>query len=131
MLKQLSLTRTLVVCATLLISSEVEARPQMWCGWWLAQHLGYRDSKLHYVLNWLDDKRFTRVAGPVVGQIAVFRRGKAGGHIGLVTGVPRPGRIILLSGNDGNAVRERERSTVGVIAYLVPVRVLSDNQHGE
>ena len=114
-----------VLCLALLISTETKARPSMWCGWWLAHHLGYSDSKLHYVLNWLDDKRFMRVAGPAVGQIAVFRRGKRGGHIGIVKGVPGPGKIILLSGNDGNAVRQRERSTAGVIAYLVPVTRMS------
>jgi hypothetical protein len=113
------------LCLALLISTETGARPSMWCGWWLAHHLGYKDKKLYYVLNWLDDKRFTRATGPAVGQIAVFRRGKRGGHIGLVKGVPGPGKIILLSGNDGNAVRQRERSTAEVIAYLVPVTKMS------
>jgi hypothetical protein len=28
-----------------------------------------------------------------------------------------PGRIVLLSGNDGGAVRQRERSSRGVIAW--------------
>ena len=97
----------------------------MWCGWWLAQHLGYKDKNLYFVLNWLEDKRFTRVSGPAVGQIAVFRRGKRGGHIGIVKGVPEPGKVLLLSGNDGNAVRLRARSTAGVIGYMVPVTKLS------
>jgi uncharacterized protein (TIGR02594 family) len=118
----------LAICIALLISTATEARPRMWCGWWLAQHLGYKDRRLHYVLNWLDDKRFTRVAGPEVGQIAVFRRGKGGGHIGIVKGVPGPGKIVLLSGNDSNAVRRRERSTARVIAYLVPVTNVSSGQ---
>src|SRR5688572_9369880 len=94
---------TIALSLTLLVSNETEARPRMWCGWWLAQHLGYKDKRLHYVLNWLDDKRFTRVDGPAVGQIAVFRRGKGGGHIGIVKGVPGSGKVLLLSGNDGNA----------------------------
>jgi hypothetical protein len=100
----------------------------MWCGWWLSHHLGYKDRNLYYVLNWLNDKRFIRVPGPAVGQIAVFRRGKSGGHVGLVKGVPGPGKVMLLSGNDGNAVRLRERSTAGVIAYLVPVATVSYGQ---
>ena len=115
----------LALCVALLISTETEARPQMWCGWWLSHHLGYKDRNLYYVLNWLNDKRFMRVPGPAVGQIAVFRRGKRGGHIGIVKGVPGPGKIILLSGNDGNAVRQRERSTAGIIAYLAPVTTVS------
>ena len=116
---------TLALCFSLLINTETEARPRMWCGWWLAQHLGYQDKKLYYVLNWLDDKRFTRVSGPAVGQIAVFQRGKRGGHIGIVNRVPEPGKVLLLSGNDGNAVRLRARSTERVIAYLLPVTKVS------
>jgi len=120
-----SVITAVALCLGLLIGTETEARPSMWCGWWLAHHLGYKDRNLYYVLNWLDDKRFTRVSGPAVGQIAVFRRGKRGGHIGIVKGVPGPGKIILLSGNDGNAVRQRERSTAGIIAYLAPVTTVS------
>jgi uncharacterized protein (TIGR02594 family) len=116
------------LCLALLISTQTEARPRLWCGWWLANHLGYKDKSLHFALNWLDDKRFTRVAGPAVGQIAVFRRGKRGGHVGIVKGVPGPGRIILLSGNDGNAVRQRERSTAGIIGYVVPVTRVSEGR---
>jgi uncharacterized protein (TIGR02594 family) len=121
-------TTALALCLALLISTETEARPRVWCGWWLAHHLGYKDKRLYYALNWLDDKRFTRVAGPAVGQIAVFRRGKRGGHVGIVKGVPGPGRVLLLSGNDGNAVRLRERSTAKVIGYVVPVTRMSEGR---
>jgi hypothetical protein len=117
------------LCLALLISTATEARPRLWCGWWLAQHLGYKDKNLYFALNWLDDKRFMRASGPAVGQIAVFRRGKRGGHVGLVKGVPGPGKVLLLSGNDGNAVRLRERSTAGVIGYVVPVTRVSSTRH--
>jgi hypothetical protein len=53
--------------------------------------------------------------GPAPGVIAVWPH-----HVGVVTGVPGPGRIVLKSGNDGHAVRERERSTRGIIAYRWP-----------
>jgi uncharacterized protein (TIGR02594 family) len=113
------------LCLALLISTQTEARPRLWCGWWLANHLGYKDKNLYLAMNWLADKRFMRVSGPAVGQIAVFRRGKRGGHVGLVKGVPGPGTVLLLSGNDGNAVRLRERSTAGVVGYVVPVTRMS------
>jgi hypothetical protein len=38
-------------------------------------------------------------------------------HVGIVVAVSGPGRIVLLSGNDGGAVRQRERSSRGVIAW--------------
>lgn len=50
-------------------------------------------------------------------MIAVFARGKRGGHVGIVKAVVGPGKIVLLSGNDGNAVRTRARSTRGIIGY--------------
>jgi hypothetical protein len=54
----------------------------------------------------------TPAQGPAPGVVAVWPH-----HVGVVTSVPGPGRIVLLSGNDGHAVRERERSTQGVIAW--------------
>lgn len=94
--------------------------PALWCACWLKKYLGIDDPKknLNLARNWAEDKRFRRVAGPAPGVIALYRRGKKGGHIGIVTAVPRPGAIVLLSGNDDGAVRERERSTAGLIAYL-------------
>jgi uncharacterized protein (TIGR02594 family) len=119
----------IALCLALLISSETEARPRLWCGWWLAHHLGYKDRNLYFALNWLADKRFMRVDGPAVGQIAVFRRGNRGGHVGIVKGVPGPGKVLLLSGNDGNAVRLRERSTARVIGYVVPAMKVSGSRN--
>lgn len=59
----------------------------------------------------------TPAAGPAPGVIAVYRRGRRGGHVGKVLAVPRPGVVLLKSGNDGGKVRIRERSTRGVIAW--------------
>lgn len=87
-----------------------DPRPTRWCGWWLRQQLGVPDRAYNKASRWA---RFgTRAHGPAPGVIAVWPH-----HVGLVTGVPGPGRIILKSGNDGHAVRERERSTRGVIAW--------------
>lgn len=104
----------------LMIATTVEARPlhkthslsrpHAWCGWWLGQHLGLHDRSLWLARNW------TRIGLPARGPgrdvIAVWPH-----HVGIVRSVPGPGRIVLLSGNDGHAVRERERSTKGIIAY--------------
>lgn len=92
--------------------------PRTWCGCWLARHLGLHDRKLWLARNW------TRVgrpaAGPAPGVVAVYARGRGGGHVGIIKRVVDRNTVVLLSGNDDGAVRERERSTAGVIAYRVP-----------
>lgn len=87
-----------------------DIRPRLWCGYWLRHHLGVPDRRLNLARNWVHYG--SPAGGPAPGVIAVWPH-----HVGLVTGVPSPGKIILLSGNDGHAVRERERSTRGIIAY--------------
>ena len=57
---------------------------------------------------------------PQVGAIAVMKRGRNGGHVGVVTGFDEGGNPIILSGNHnkrvGVGVYPRER----VYAYVVP-----------
>lgn len=83
-----------------------------WCGCYLAAHLGIQSRSLWVARNWAGIGH--RAAGPGAGVIAVWRH-----HVGLIRAVDG-NRILLLSGNDGRAVRERWRSTVGIIAYRVP-----------
>lgn len=84
--------------------------PRAWCGCYLAHYLGIPDRALWLARNWA--RVGSPAPGPAPGVIAVWRH-----HVGVVTSVAGPGRIVLLSGNDGRAVRERERSTRGVIAW--------------
>lgn len=81
-----------------------------WCGCWMANRFGFSDKSLWQARNWLKIGR--ELSGPRVGAIAVYRH-----HVGLITEVTGPNRIMMLSGNDGGAVRERERSTSGIIGY--------------
>jgi hypothetical protein len=85
--------------------------PGAWCGCWLARHLGMASGRALWVA-----RAWARVGapahGPAPGVVAVWRH-----HVGIVRAVPSPGRIVLLSGNDGHRVRERERSSRGVIAW--------------
>jgi uncharacterized protein (TIGR02594 family) len=61
-----------------------------------------------------------RVWWPQVGAIAVMKRGRNGGHVGVVSGINRDGNLIIISGNHnkrvGVGVYPRER----VYAYVVP-----------
>jgi uncharacterized protein (TIGR02594 family) len=56
-----------------------------------------------------------RVSGPQVGAIAVM-----GHHVGIVTGVDAHGNPIMISGNNGNRVREAPISRGRIYAYVLP-----------
>jgi uncharacterized protein (TIGR02594 family) len=60
-----------------------------------------------------------RVSGPQVGAIAVMSR-RGGGHVGVVSGVDAQGNPIVISGNNGNRVRETAVSRGRIYAYVVP-----------
>jgi uncharacterized protein (TIGR02594 family) len=60
-----------------------------------------------------------RVSGPQVGAIAVMGR-RGGGHVGIITGIDAQGNPILISGNNGNRVREAPVSRGRIYAYVMP-----------
>jgi len=61
----------------------------------------------------------TRVSGPQVGAIAVMGR-HGGGHVGIITGIDSSGNPIMISGNNGNRVREAPVSRGRIYAYVMP-----------
>lgn len=81
-----------------------------WCGCWLRLRLGLADLRLNLARAWASIGH--AVEGPAAGVIVVWPH-----HVGIITENLGGGLIRVLSGNDGNAVRERIRSTRGVIAY--------------
>ncbi len=60
-----------------------------------------------------------RVAGPEVGAIAVMGR-RGGGHVGIITGIDGHGNPIMISGNNGNRVKEAPISRGRIYAYVMP-----------
>lgn len=82
-----------------------------WCGCWLAHYLGIPKRDLWLASNW---KYEGRPASPGGGVVVVWSH-----HVGIIRRVTGPGMAVVLSGNDGNAVRERERSIRGAIAFRV------------
>lgn len=100
-----------------LLGSTAEARPRAWCGWYMAQYYGITgrlNRELWLARNWL--KHFQR--GPLQpGMVAVFARGKRGGHVGKIVAV-HGNSIVLHSGNDGGRVRTRVRSTRGLLGAV-------------
>jgi uncharacterized protein (TIGR02594 family) len=96
-------------------------RGSLWCARFMnmvLQHTGHSgtgsdmaNSFAHYG---------TRVSGPQVGAIAVMSRGRGGGHVGIITGVDSSGNPIMISGNNGNRVREAPVSRGRIYAYVMP-----------
>jgi uncharacterized protein (TIGR02594 family) len=60
-----------------------------------------------------------RVSGPQIGAIAVMGRG-GGGHVGVVSGIDAQGNPIVVSGNNGNRVREAPIARGRIYAYVMP-----------
>ena len=60
-----------------------------------------------------------RVSGPQVGAIAVMGR-RGGGHVGIITGIDASGNPVMISGNNGNRVREAPISRSRIYAYVMP-----------
>lgn len=82
-----------------------------WCGCWLRHHFGLTNKALNLARNWASMFGH-RASGPAPGVVGVKSH-----HVFLVIRVTGPGRVLAISGNDGHAVRTRERSTRGVIAW--------------
>jgi len=85
-----------------------DARPHAWCGWWMRQTLGVRDKAFNLASNWA---HYGVASSPGVGVVVVWRH-----HVGRIVG-GSSGHWVVESGNDGHAVRRRERSIVGAIAF--------------
>jgi uncharacterized protein (TIGR02594 family) len=60
-----------------------------------------------------------RLSGPQIGAIAVMGR-RGGGHVGVVSGIDAGGNPIVVSGNNGNRVRETPVSRGRIYAYVMP-----------
>lgn len=73
-----------------------------WCGCWLRLRKGLTDVRLNKARAWATLGTRALVCRP--GLIAVWPH-----HVGEVTECLTGGMIRLISGNDGNAVRERVR----------------------
>ncbi len=85
-----------------------DGRPHAWCGWWMRQALGVADRAYNLARNWA---HYGVASGPGVGVIVVWNH-----HVGRIVG-GSAGHWVVESGNDGHAVRRRERSIAGAIAF--------------
>ncbi len=96
-------------------------RGSLWCARFMnmvLQHSGYRGTGSDMASSFAHYGQ--RVSGPQVGAIAVIGRGRGGGHVGIITGIDASGNPIMISGNNGNRVREAPISRNRIYAYVVP-----------
>lgn len=95
-------------------------RGQPWCGSFMAyvmQQCGIEYPKDYYRAKawatWGSD------CGPIVGAVVVFER-TGGGHIGILAGVDTLGNLLVIGGNQGDAVSVRAFDPGRVLAYRWP-----------
>jgi uncharacterized protein (TIGR02594 family) len=92
----------------------------LWCARFMnmvLQHIGYRGTGSDAAASFAHYGQ--RVSGPQVGAIAVMGR-RGGGHVGIITGIDASGNPIMISGNNGNRVREAPVSRGRIYAYVIP-----------
>lgn len=65
--------------------------------------------------------------GPILGAVAVLSYGAGRGHVGIVTGRTLAGGVVLLGGNQGNAVSIKAFPTSRIIGYRWPRAPLVDD----
>ncbi len=90
-------------------SSGVGPRPSAWCGWYMRTRRG-GGPEMNLAWNW---SRYGSPASPQVGAVVVWRH-----HVGEIVGKSANGQWIVLSGNDGGAVRSRPRSIAGAVVRM-------------
>jgi uncharacterized protein (TIGR02594 family) len=95
-------------------------RGSLWCARFMnmvLEHTGHRGTGSDMANSFANYGQ--RVSGPQVGAIAVMGR-RGGGHVGIITGIDAQGNPIMISGNNGNRVREAPVSRGRIYAYVMP-----------
>ena len=102
------------------IGGNPTSRGSLWCARFMnmvLQRTGYKGTGSDMAASFAHYGQ--RVSGPEVGAIAVMGR-RGGGHVGIITGIDASGNPIMISGNNGNRVREAPISRGRIYAYVMP-----------
>ena len=86
-----------------------DGRPRSWCGWYMRQRKGIADRSYNLARNWT---RWGSPSRPRAGVIVVWRS-----HVGEIVNYEGGCTATVHSGNDGGAVRTRERNICNAIAF--------------
>jgi uncharacterized protein (TIGR02594 family) len=96
------------------------SRRSLWCARFMnmvLEHTGHHGTGSDMASSFA--RYGQHVSGPQVGAIAVMGR-RGGGHVGIITGIDAHGNPIMISGNNGNRVREAPVSRGRIYAYVMP-----------
>lgn len=99
-----------------------------WCAAFtgaMLEHVGIQSSRFESAKSYLDWGE--KLAQPVYGCIVVFTR-DGGGHVGFVVGQNSSGDLLVLGGNQGDAVNIRTFSRTRVSGYRWPSGVAKTNE---
>ena len=110
----------LVAEARQYLGSNPTSRGSLWCARFMnlvLQHTGYKGTGSDMAASFAHYGQ--PVSGPQVGAIAVMGR-RGGGHVGIITGIDAHGDPIMISGNNGNRVKEAPISRGRIYAYVIP-----------
>lgn len=92
-----------------------------WCGTYVAHCI--KSANLPLPKHWYRAKDWLNwgqvINQPTYGAVAVFER-KGGGHVGFVVGKDKLGNILVLGGNQGDAVNIKAFSAYRVAGYRWP-----------
>lgn len=95
-----------------------------WCGTFVAACLV--DANLRIPELWMRAREYLNwgraLSEPALGCVVVFERGP-GGHVGFVVGQDGRGRIMVLGGNQGNAVSVAPFDRSRVLGYRWPLNI--------
>lgn len=90
-----------------------------WCGTFVAHVLNKHGRQIPKywmrALAW-DETVCTKLSRPAYGCIVTFKR-KGGGHVGFVVGEDKAGRLLVLGGNQSNAVNIMAFDKSRVVGY--------------
>jgi uncharacterized protein (TIGR02594 family) len=95
--------------------------PSLWCADFMnlvLKHVGLDATGSRAARSFL--KYGQKIDEPRVGAIAIFSRGRDGGHVGIVRGTDGNGNPIVISGNYADRVAEAVYPKSRVLAYVVP-----------
>lgn len=92
-----------------------------WCGTFAAHCL--KSANRFIPKDWFRAKEYVNAGAvlkkPAYGCIVVFSR-EGGGHVGFIVGIDQNGNIMVLGGNQGDAVNIRPFSKDRVLEYVWP-----------
>jgi uncharacterized protein (TIGR02594 family) len=96
------------------------SRRSLWCARFMnmvLEHTGHHGTGSDMANSFA---RFGQhISGPQVGAIAVMGR-RGGGHVGIITGLDARGNPIMITGNNGNRIREAPVSRGRIYACVMP-----------